>query len=147
MRMFSVVMLAALSFGADLTPQTQRAFDRYIQLTEAKLDRNLNRDFLYSDPNPEERTKLRSGDVLIRSMQTRDNARDIDVPGGLIQDWLGILFIRGATIAQVRAVMQDYPAYKSFYKPDVIESKLRRQNGNEYDIFLRLFKKQFLTVV
>ena len=43
--------------------------------------------------------------------------------------------------------MQDYAAYKNFYKPEVIESKLLRHSGNEYDIFLRLYKKQFVVVV
>lgn len=152
MRTVSGVMLSWLAFpivfAADITPEAQRAFDRYIQLTEAGLERDLNAPrFLYGNPSIEQKAKLRKGDVLIVPREVRDSGKEIEVPGGLIQDWLGTLFIRGATIAQVRSMMQDYAAYKEFYKPEVIESKLLRHSGNEYDIFLRLYKKQFLTVV
>ncbi len=152
MRVFSALMFSSfalpLGFAADLLPETKRAFDRYIQLTEARLDRTLNdRQFLYSDLGPGDKAKLRKGDVTIVPQQSLDNGKEIDVPGGFVQDWLGILFIPNATVNQVRAVLEDYPAYKDLYKPEVIDSKLVSHNGNEFDIFLRLFKKQFLTVV
>jgi hypothetical protein len=141
-------LASTIVFAADLTPETQRAFDRYIQLTEAGLERDLNAPhFLYGNPTAQQKASLRKGDVLIVPRQVRDNGKEIVVPGGFIQDWVGTLFIRGATIAQVRSVMQDYAAYKNFYKPEVIESKLLHHNGNEYDIFLRLYKKQFVVVV
>src|SRR5271165_1556156 len=152
MRVYSALMLSSfalpLGFAADLLPETKRAFDRYVQLTEAGLDRNLNGGhFLYSDLSSGEKAKLRKGEVTIMPRQALDNGKEIDVPGGLVQDWLGILFIPNAAVDQVRAVLEDYPAYKNLYKPEVIDSKLLNRNGNEFDIFLRLYKKQFLTVV
>jgi hypothetical protein len=136
------------AIAADLTPQTRRAFDRYIQLTEQRLERSRSpRDFLYSNPTAEQRAKLRGGAVIIVPQQALDNGKEIDVPGGLIQDWLGMLFIPHTTIAQVRSVLQDYSAYKNFYKPEVIDSRVIAHNGDEYDIFLRLYKKQIVTVV
>src|ERR1700681_4310300 len=117
----------AMAFAADLTPQTQRAFDRYVQLAEAGLERGLNAmHFLYGNPTAQQRANLRKGNVLIVPRQVRDDRKEIDVPEGLIQDWIGTLFMPGVTIAQVRSVMQDYAAYKDFYKPEVIESKLLR---------------------
>ncbi len=152
MRVLSALMLSSfalpLGFAADLLPETKRAFDRYAQLTEAQLDRTLNgRHFLYSDLSPSDKAKLRKGEVTIMPREVLDNAKEIDVPGGLVQDWVGVLFIPNATVEQVRAVLEDYAAYKNLYKPEVIESKLLNRNGNEFDIFLRLYKKQFLTVV
>jgi hypothetical protein len=47
----------------------------------------------------------------------------------------------------VRSVLQDYPAYKQIYKPEVIESKMLDHKGNDYEIFLRLYKKQFVAIV
>jgi len=143
---FYVTVLAA--FAADLTPQTQRAFDRYIQLTEARLERSVSgQNFLYSNPGAEQKAKLRKGDVLTMPQKTLDNGKDIDVPGGFVQDWLGLLFIPGATIPQVRSILQDYAAYKQIYKPEVIESKMLDHKASDYDIFLRLYKKQFVTIV
>ena len=152
MRVFSALMLSSfalpLGFAADLLPETKRGFDRYVQLTEARLDRTLNGPhFLYTDLSPADKAKLRKGDVTMMPQQTLDNGKEIDVPGGLVQDWVGILFIPNATVDQVRAVLENYPAYKNLYKPEVIDSKLLSHNGNEFDIFLRLYKRQFLTVV
>lgn len=136
------------AFAADLTPQTQRAFDRYIQLTEARLERSVNGpDFFYSNPGPEQKAKLRKGDLVTMPQKTLDNGKEIDVPGGFVQDWLGLLFIPGATVPQVRSVLQDYAAYKQIYKPEVIESKMLDHKGSDYEIFLRLYKKQFVTIV
>ncbi len=152
MRVFSALMLFSfvlpLGFAADLLPETKRAFDRYVQVTEARLGRSLNaKNFLYADLSPADKAKLRKGEVTIEPRQTLDNGKEIDVPGGLVQDWLGTLFIPNATADQVRAVLENYPAYKNLYKPEVIDSKLLNRNGNEFDIFLRLYKKQLLTVV
>lgn len=148
MRTLAALLLPFVTFGADLTPQAQRAFDRYIQLTEAGLERDRNvPHFLYSNPAADQKAKLRKGDLLILPREVLENGKEIEVTDALIQDWVGVLFFRGATIAQVRSVMQNYAAYKDFYKPEVIDSRLLNHIGNEYDIFLRLYKKQFLTIV
>jgi hypothetical protein len=52
------------------------------------------------------------------------------------------MFIPQATIQKVKAVLQDYDRYRQFYKPEVIESKQLAHHGDEYDIFLRLLKRQ-----
>src|SRR5579872_776997 len=132
---------------ADLTPQLQKSFGRYIQLTEERQARDLNPErFLYSNPTAEQRAKIRSGEVLVVSRKTLDNGKEIAMPGGLVQDWVGLLFMPKATLAQVRAVLQDYPSYKLFYKPDVIDSKLLDHKASEYEIFLRLYKEQFVKI-
>ncbi len=100
--------------------------------------------FLRADQNPELKGKLKSGDVRIESGAA---AAGPQVPGGMVQDWVGMMFLPGATLEQVSAVLQDYENYKNFYKPRVIESKQTAHNGQEYDIFLRLYEKHVLTVV
>ncbi len=69
------------------------------------------------------------------------------VPGGMIQDWVGTMFVPGATLDQARAVLQDYASYKTFYAPQAIESKLLGHRDDEYDVFLRLHEKHILSVV
>jgi hypothetical protein len=132
---------APLTFAAHLTPQTSAAFDRYIDLTEAQRKADLSTDrFLRL-------TKVRSDTVRVEPGATLDNGKKIAVPDGTIQHWIGAMFIPGVTIAQVTAMLQDYANYKNFYKPEVIESKQISHQGDEYDVFLRLFKKRILTVV
>jgi hypothetical protein len=130
---------------AKLTPETASAFDRYVELTDAKLNSDVQAGhFLRVAATPEVRAKLRGGELRIEPGATSDQSK---VPGGMIQDWRGAIFIPNAAIADVKGVLQDYENYKVFYKPEVIESKVTAHQGDEYDIFLRLYKKHVLTVV
>jgi hypothetical protein len=129
---------------AKLTPAASAAFDRYIQLSEARMNAA---PFLRIDAKPELKAKVRAGETLIESSATRDNGKSIDIPNGLVQDWLGTIFMPGASIQQVKAVLQDYDNYKVYYQPEVIESRMIAHTGDEFDAFLRLYKHQVITVV
>jgi len=72
---------------------------------------------------------------------------NVAVPDGQIHDWLGVLFIPGATIASARALMQDYDAYKRTYQPDITDSKLLSRDGDKFRVFLRLYKHEFMTLI
>lgn len=131
-----------------LTPPTLDAFDRYAARAEAGMDQSLHSgNFLYLDSQPQLKAKARSGEILIERRTTLDKGLPIRVPDGRIHDWMGAMFMPGATLTRVRAVMQDYANYKKIYQPDVIESRLKAHEGDEFDIFLRLYKKQIITVV
>ena len=133
---------------ANLTPAATAAFDRYIELTEARMKSDLDPTrFLQIDAKPETKAKLRSGEVRIQPGVARENGKEISIPDALVQDWLGTIFIPGAGIQQVKAVLQDYENYKVYYRPDVTESRLISHTGDEFDVFLRLYKKQVITVV
>ena len=144
-------LLAAAQPGfafAKLTPETARAFDRYVEAAESTMAQDLQPvRFLHMDTAPDLKARVRSGELVIQSASTLAGAKDIQVPGGLLQDWLGMMFIPGASIAGVRAVLQDYPNYKKFYQPEVIESKEISHHDDQYEIFLRLYEKHILTVV
>ena len=112
-----------------IRPETSAAFDRYVAQAEAKMN---------SWPHPE----LRKGELRVQPGEAPD-----EVPGGMIQDWTGMMFMPGATLASVQTVLQDYATYKNYYKPKVIESREISHSGDEYDVFLRLYEKHLLTVV
>jgi len=131
-----------------LTPEAERAFDRYVELTEQRLHQDLNTEhFLWLDTHAPERARVHGDEMIILARKASDQGKDVRIPSGLVQDWYGAIFIPGATIAQVRAVMQDYPNYQNVYRPEVTESRLLSHSGSDYDVFLRLFKKHILTVV
>ena len=131
-----------------LTPETARAFDRYVEAAESGMARDLDPGrFLHIDASPDLKARVRGGELVIQPGAPFDRAKDTKVPGGLLQDWLGLMFIPGASIANVRAALQDYPNYMNFYKPEVIESKIVSHHDDEYEIFLRLYEKHILTVV
>jgi hypothetical protein len=131
----SLIFLAArpgFSF-ATLAPEAIAVFDRYAGHTEARIAAAEIRD-----------PKLRDGELRIESGRADG---DPEAPGGMMQHWIGSMFIPGATIAQAQAVLKDYPNYKNYYAPKVTESKVLAHNGDDYEVFLRLYEKNVLTVV
>jgi hypothetical protein len=132
---------------ANLTPQAASAFDRCADRAEARMRTGLQPvGFLHADAKPELKAKLRRGELVIESASALNGGSE-DVPGGMIQDWLGMMFMPGATLQDVKAVLQDYENYKNFYRPKVIESKELAHHDDEYEVFLRLYEKHVLTVV
>jgi len=131
---------------AKLSSETAQAFDRYVAAAESKMTEGLQAGrFLHVDSTPDVKAKLRAGEVRIETVSPPDPS--IQVSGGLLQDWLGMMFIPNASIAQVKAVLQDYANYKNIYQPKVIDSKEISHHGDHFDIFLRLYEKHILTVV
>ena len=66
--------------AAELKPQTIEAFDRYVRVTEARMQTEvdgqspfLRVDRLRDDEREEAYAKLRAGEVVIDSLETRDN--------------------------------------------------------------------------
>lgn len=140
--------------AADLKPKTVEAFNRYVQLTEAKMnsEAGLHDAFLWVDALPEDRRaaayeQLREGNVVIERMETLDNGKKIDVPGGLIHHWTAAVFISGATLEQTLALEQDYDHHQDYFRPDVMRSKVLRQEGSNYLVQLRFYKKKIITTV
>lgn len=123
---------------AGLKPETGAAFDKYVQLSEQRMDRELKDGHF-----------LVMGNRSRSNMVVQENKRDDDavVPHGQIHHWLGGVFLPGVTLAQVAAIKQDYDHYKDIYKPDVVDSRLIKRNGDEFEMYLKISKKQILTMV
>jgi hypothetical protein len=129
----------------DLQPHTLAAFDRYIRATEDRLSRTAHGSaFLWLDGDANRKSRVRRGDPIAEPFSGNG---DINVPDGIIHDWVGAVFIRGATVAKTIALAQDYDRHKTLYGPELQDSKTIVRNGDEFDIYLRLLKKQVITVV
>ncbi|MCI0350645.1 MAG: hypothetical protein L0Z53_14570 [Acidobacteriales bacterium] len=146
--------LAPAATAAELKQKTATAFDHYVQLTEARMAEELRpgNPFFSIDRMPEtERVqmyaKLRDGHVHLERVQTREAGEKIEMPDGLVHHWVGMVFIPGATLQSVLAVVQDYDNHQVTYKPYVQRSRLVRREGNEFDFFLRFHRKAIVTVV
>lgn len=154
------LILAGLLFvpaavnASELKRETIAAFDRYVRLTEAQIDTELEKGtpFLWVDHLPEAHretayAQLREGHVVIERLETLDAGKHICVPDGLIHHWIGTVFIPGATLGQTLGLVEDYDLHQRYYHPDVMRSKLLAHTGNDYRIYLRLYKKKVLTSV
>lgn len=84
--------------------------------------------------------------TIVQSMQTLDNGATIEVPGGVIQHWLGAVYLENADADHLRGLLMNFAGYKDFFPQQIAGSKLNKHDGDDYQFFLRLYKKQFRTV-
>ena len=149
-----MVLAAAAADAAELKPQTVRAFDRYVQLTEERMRAEVEgrSAFLWLDRLPaaerdEVLARLRSGEVVIERLETRDGGDEVDIPSGMVHHWIGTVLIPGVTLDRTIAMVQDYDRYPAIYAPDVRAAAVRKREGNRFDVYLRLYTKKVLTWV
>jgi hypothetical protein len=136
---------ACCAAAAELKPETRAAFDRYVRQAEARIETQVRSGdgFLFAT-SEERRAVLRGGTVLTESRVPRGELR---VPGGLIHDWAGGVFIPGAGLREVLELVQAYDRHKEYYTPEVVDSRLLSRSGGDFEVRLRLLKKKVLTVV
>ncbi|MGB9484830.1 MAG: hypothetical protein WCD04_01765 [Terriglobia bacterium] len=156
------ILLAILILGvqapevmsAELKPKTVEAFDRYVQLTEARINREVSQTekFLYLDELPPPRRSevlaaLQRGEIFMEQLQTLDaSGRTMEAPEAIIHHWLGAVFVPGANLPQTIDLAQDYNHHQDIYKPEVVGSRLIGHTGNDFQIYYRLRKKKVITV-
>ena len=144
-----VIVLVAPLAAADLQPRTVAAFDRYVRMAEQQM---TPEPFLRIDrlPESERRAKLaglRRGEVVIERLQTREGGKEIDIPGGLVHHWLGVIFVPDAKLDQALNLLQDYDRHAEIYQPAIARSKLVSRNGDVFMVDLRFYMKKVITVV
>ncbi|MGH9452066.1 MAG: hypothetical protein ACRD11_16265 [Terriglobia bacterium] len=137
-----------------LEPETVAGFARYVQAAEARIAKEERdpRAFLYFDRLPPAQRapvieSLQRDQVFITRLTTLDSSgRAIAAPGGLIHHWLGMVFIRGASLRQVLTTVQNYNQQQEDYAPQVVRSRLLYRKGSDFKIYLRLQEKEVITV-
>src|SRR5690348_13670783 len=113
--MLAIASLPKAAAAAQLSDRTLRAFEKYVRDAEArsKADLDARRNFLWIDAQPREQREqayanLRGGQVLIHQNNDCGASNCAVVPGGLIHDWTGTVFVRGSSLPEALAKLQDY---------------------------------------
>ncbi len=142
--LFAAVFAAGAS-AVELKRETLAAFERYVRQAESRIQQQTAQydGFLFAS-TPERRAGLRASGVQTAAQTPRGELR---VPSGLIQDWVGAVFIPDARMSDVLTLVQSYDRHKDFYAPEVIDSKLIERDGDDFRVALRLLKRKVLTVV
>ncbi len=138
--------LASAAVAAMLGQETVADFEQYIRGTEARIADQVDRrrSFLWADESNQRLEQLRQGRVIA---QLWKGERPERVRDGLIHDWIGAIFVPGATLEATLAVLQNYNNHYRIYQPEVIASRVLEHEGNHYKVHLRVLKKKVLTVV
>ena len=148
--------LAALAVSpasaTELKPETLAAFNRYAAARDAQFDEESGHDpFLWADAQPAEKraacyNQLQNQGVVIEQLDRVINGKKYEVPDGMVHHWVGIVFIPGAKVAAVVALIEDYDHHSKYFTPEVTRSKLVSRDGDHFLTYLRFYKKHILTV-
>jgi hypothetical protein len=131
---------------AELSSQTLAAFDDYMRRTEQQLASRLSDPHaaLWGEESPQRFAQIKSGQIPVDAL---NGGRPVDIPDGLVHDWIGGVFIPGARLPETLSLLQDYNRHAQVYPPEVLASKLLSRDGDHFRSYLRLKKKKVLTVV
>ncbi len=139
--------------AADLQQKTVDAFDRYVRLSEARMDVEERGDtrFLYTDGlAPAEKAaaerEARSTVPFMARVETREGGRRIEVPDGLVHHWVGVVFMPGVTVDQTVVLMQAYDRHADIFAPVIVRSKLLARDGDRFRFYLRFYVKKVIGV-
>lgn len=130
----------------DPRPETIEAFARYLQRFEEHNATRLRGEapFLWiSEQPPELMRRVKSGEIL-----THHYKKDVDLPHGLVHNWLGVVFIPSASGQEVVSLLRDYDRHQEIY-PEAIASRTLQEPDDEGLVrgYLRFENKRFVTVV
>jgi hypothetical protein len=109
--------------ASDLQPETVKAWNDYVRTADLRMKDRLEgkASFLWTNESPDRRQRVGQGEIAVTPVLAHGVLK---VPKGLIHHWIGGVFIPGATVDSLSALMQNYGAYKDFYKPLVVDSKI-----------------------
>jgi hypothetical protein len=157
MRVFAwTLVAAAVSCGpglavADPAGKTLEAWTAYIEATEARRvqERTSPKGFLARDFGAD-RTQARKaaleGAVVVASWRTAaPDGAPWDVPNGQIHHWVGTVFVPGISLPVLLDRLHGTEVHQR--QPDVLASRVLARDHDSLDLYLRLRRSQFVTVI
>ena len=138
---------APLSLTAEPAPAALSAFNSYISAVESRLaqqHRSPNCFLAPVTPAEQSEMRLRKGELIIEQITP---STPVDLPGAMLHHWRGTAFAPGATAADFERLMKDFNAYPQHYSPQVLQAKILSQQGDHFQIMMRVRQKHILTVV
>ncbi len=108
--------------AAELQAGTLTAWNEYVKRSDLQMQERAAKGlpFLWVDESPERAARVRRGEVMTAPVVGHGAE---NVPDGLIHDWIGAIFIPGATIDSLWAAVHDYDNYREMYRPVVTSSR------------------------
>jgi hypothetical protein len=102
-----------------LEPKTVEVFERYVQQFEAGVKSTFEQSGkMWIDSAGS--CCMKSGPLAAGKpvVEARENT---EIQGGSIHHFSGVIHIAGGSIADVRRIMEDYPNYPRYFKPDIAQ--------------------------
>jgi hypothetical protein len=118
----AAAIAAPAAQALDLQAGTLAAWQDYVKKADLRMqDRVEGRaPFLWMEESPERAARVQRGEIVIAPVVGHGME---GVPNGLVHHWIGAVFIPGATIEGLLAVVHDYDNYERVYRPAVTSSQ------------------------
>jgi hypothetical protein len=136
-----------------LKPDTLYAFDRYVRLTEQRIQGEVGGSapllWIHRQPagtRPALMSRLERGEVVSERLETRDLGKEIDAPGAMIHHWVGTVLLPGARLSRVKPVVQDYNRYSEWFSPLIRRARVSAHEGDRFVVAMRTEMQKVLTV-
>lgn len=132
------------SQAAELKAQSAKAWEDFVAAKETRL-KECNANLLPGgqlDLPAEVKTRLRTGEVIVRPAGKNGIT---PVPGALIHDWIGMIFVPGTSLDKLLASVRDYDRYPQMYQPSVVSGKLRVRHP-DFDLYTLTIRQNVLTM-
>jgi hypothetical protein len=149
---FTVILAASPAAAATLKPETIKAWEAYIRLTEDRITSELQspagflvQEFLSEEEAGACRDSIESGSVCVLKMETLNAGRQVSIPSGMVHHWLGSVFVPGVTLDELIEWVQTYSDHEQYFE-EVEDSELLSRSGDVFEILLKLKRKKIVTV-
>ena len=127
-------LAAAALRGQQLKPETAHGFDCYVNAAEARMGER--KAFVLADADAALNGQLVRGQKIQTVAPNGPNPHKI--AGAMVYDWIGAIFIRGASLDRLIRMLQDYD-HRAQYFPEIIStSKQLCRTGDRFVAAMRM---------
>lgn len=138
----AILLVASVSVTAQPSPAATTAFDLYVARVEARL--NAQHGSAEGFLGSLDFVRLRRGELIVEQLTS---GAGTELPGALLHDWRGAALIPGAKATDFERVMKDFGGYPRVYAPQVVSARVLSQDGDHFQVAMRVRQKHVLTVV
>jgi len=124
---------AQITHAAELLPATVTAWNAYIEKAGSQAQERASGrlPFFWMNESADRAARVGRGEVVVAPAAGHGSEA---VPSGLIHDWIGAIFIPGASLDRVWALAHDYKNYPHMYRPAVASSKELACTGDRREL-------------
>ena len=132
----------ARSAFAGPTGAADASFNSYVAGVESRIAQQHRAASTFLAP--EDRERLRKGEPIIEKLAPLSPP---GFPGAMLHHWRGTAFAPGATAADFERLMRNFGAYPQRYAPQVVHARILAQQGDRYQVLMRVKQHHVITVV
>ncbi len=148
-RILILLPLGAPSIGLAVEPSAAAvsAFNSYVGAVESRLaqqHRSQGGSLAPVGSGAPGDMRLRRGELIVEQLTPPASS---GLPGAMMYHWRGTAFAPGAKAADFERSMKDFNAYPQRYSPQVLQTRVTAQQGDRYQVVMRVRQKHVITVV